>query len=65
MKYFLCCVLSVIVFAGCASNGKPQVRIPAREQSLIVDDPRAYQEIFQKLRRAAFVRQGLTESKEP
>jgi hypothetical protein len=53
----VCAALST----GCASNDKPPIAIPAREQSMIVDDPQQYQDIFQKLQRAVFVRQGLTE----
>jgi len=59
------CVVCVVLFAGCASNDASRIVVPAREQSMIVDDPRAYQEIFQQLQRAAFVRQGLTDTNEP
>ena len=48
--------------AGCKSNdtapGAPPI-VSAQEQSMIVDDPREYRDLFQRLQRATFVRQGL------
>jgi hypothetical protein len=29
------------------------------EQSLVVEDPRVYQDLFQKIERARFIREGL------
>lgn len=36
------------------------VNEPGKEQSVIVEDPRVYQHLFQQIQKAIFIRQGLT-----
>ena len=45
--------------AGCASPPPTSVPVAGMEQSLVVEDPRVYQDLFQRIERARFIREGI------
>ncbi len=45
--------------AGCASPLPSSVPVAGMEQSQVIDDPRVYQDLFQKIERARFIREGI------
>jgi hypothetical protein len=52
--------LAALLLAACASGPPPtSVPVPGMERSLVVEDPRVYQDLFQKIERARFIREGL------
>jgi uncharacterized protein YcfL len=51
--------LAALLLAGCASPPPTSVPVAGMEQSLVVEDPRVYDDLFQKIERARFIREGL------
>jgi uncharacterized protein YcfL len=51
--------LAALLLAGCASPPPTSVPVAGMEQSLVVEDPSVYQDLFQKIERARFIREGL------
>ena len=52
--------LAALLLAGCASPPPPtSVPVAGMEQSLVVEDPVVYRDLFQKIERARFIREGL------
>ena len=49
-----------LAWGGCASAPPPtSVPVAGMEQSVVVEDPRVYQDLFQRIERARFIREGL------
>ncbi len=54
------CALAALPLAGCASPPPPtSVPVAGMEQSAVVEDPSIYRDLFQKIERARFIREGL------
>jgi hypothetical protein len=45
--------------AGCASPPPTSVPVAGMEQSVVIEDPRVYQDLFQRIERARFIREGI------
>ncbi len=60
-RYVLSAALVTVCMAGCATGNrsKPPILSHPQESSTILEDPRVYQAIYQKVERAAFIRAGL------
>ena len=53
-------LLAALLLAGCASPPPPtSVPVAGMEQSAVVEDPSIYRDLFQKIERARFIREGL------
>jgi hypothetical protein len=52
-------ILAALLPAGCASPPPTSVPVAGMEQTAVVEDPRVYQDLFQKIERARFIREGL------
>ena len=53
------CVAGVLSLAGCASPPPTSVPVAGMEQSVVVEDPRVYQQLFQQIERARFIREAI------
>jgi hypothetical protein len=51
--------LAALLLASCASPPPTSVPVAGMEQSLVVEDPSIYQDLFQKIERARFIREGV------
>jgi hypothetical protein len=51
--------LVALLLASCASPPPTSVPVAGMEQSAVVEDPGVYQDLFQKIERARFIREGL------
>ena len=64
LRRMLCCVVVCFV-SGCATTPKQQAGPgvnfgrSGKEESVVLEDPAAYQYLFQKVEKALFVRKGL------
>ena len=59
MKALPLVLLLTALGIGCASPPPSPVPVAGMEQSAVLEDPRAYTLLFQKIERAVFVREGL------
>lgn len=48
-----------VFLAACASPPPSSVPVAGMEQSVVVENPRVYEDLFQKIERARFIREGI------